>query len=525
MKRIAVIVEALSTGFNLVQDCLDRDIEPVILETLREDSENYEIIQEEREQKYRRLPKKIQILREDPSYENTLQMIKALDPMIVLPGAEDGVILATRLADDLGLKGNPYSLIDKMTNKFYMHKALNEAGVRCIRGRVVKTAEEAASYYDELNTEKVVVKPPHGAASMGVRFCNSKEELVKIFNEQVNHVGILGDVTTELLIQERIIGSEYIVNTITIEGKHQVASIWKYEKRALANGSNVYVGVEAVACVSPEIYMLTRYAFSVLDAIGIKHGPVHGEYILDEHGPVLVEVNCRCMGGSYPMDYGNQVFGHHETDLALDSYVEPEKVRKKLSRPYKLKKYAMSKLIVTPHDMSIANSPVIGIIPFLSGFHTCMINTSATVDTLQKTVDLETNAGMIYMLHDDYSVLKKEYNLLHTIEDQYFGLLYQKSYDADLGSLPEIKFAPESQDCMTITQERLKDYPLEDVYQYFKDIIKAVKPGGKVIVKKEVYDDFPYGLAGMVMIFEIMNLDILLPEYNDDSLMMQKKAD
>ena len=76
MREIAVIVEALSTGFSYIQDCLDRDIEPVILETLREDPENYAIIQEEREQKYRRLPEGTRILREDPSYENTLKMVR-----------------------------------------------------------------------------------------------------------------------------------------------------------------------------------------------------------------------------------------------------------------------------------------------------------------------------------------------------------------------------------------------------------------------------------------------------------------
>ena len=36
---------------------------------------------------------------------------------------------------------------------------------------------------------------------------------------------------------------------------------------------------------------LIRYAFDVLEAIGIQYGPVHGEYMVDEKGPVLIEGN------------------------------------------------------------------------------------------------------------------------------------------------------------------------------------------------------------------------------------------
>ena len=47
--------------------------------------------------------------------------------------SEHGVDRATRLADDLGLPGNPYSDIDKFTMKSAMHQALADNGVRSIR--------------------------------------------------------------------------------------------------------------------------------------------------------------------------------------------------------------------------------------------------------------------------------------------------------------------------------------------------------------------------------------------------------
>lgn len=522
MSNKVVIVEALSTGFNYVHDCLERGLEPIILEVNFPDSKTLLNFEAEREKKYRKLNTEIQIFKEKASYDETLELVRELDPLLVIPGAEYGVILATKLANDLRLPGNPYSMIDRMTNKYFMHKTLEASGIRHIRGKICKTVDEAVEYYDQLGVDSVVVKPPHGAGSMGVRFCDSMEELTHLFNEQLNQVGRFGDVSTELLVQERIIGTEYIVNTITFEGEHRITSIWKYEKRKLQNGSNVYLGSEAVDEVNFESYMLSEYAFKVLDAIGIKQGPVHGEYIIDNHGPVLVEINCRCMGGSYPIEYGDAIFGHHETDIALDSYINPDAVRSKLSRRYGINMYAIGKDLVSPDNMRIVNSPIIGILPYLKSYHSSSISTSASKDNIDKTVDLDTEAGVVYMLNNDYSELRKDYELLCNLEKNYFGLLYQESYDKSLGALPVIVADEGTLDNFTIKQPGLLNYPIEDVYQYLKDVIKVVKPGGTITIPKQVYDDFPYGLSGMITILKIFNLEILMPIPNSVDLLAIK---
>ena len=55
----------------------------------------------------------------------------------------------------------------------------------------------------------------------------------------------------------------------------------------------------------------------------IQYGPVHGEYMIDEKGPVLIEVNCRPMGGGMSKQFMDLAFGQHETDSALDAYLDP----------------------------------------------------------------------------------------------------------------------------------------------------------------------------------------------------------
>jgi len=517
MKKV-VIVEALSTGFNYIQDCLDRDLEPIVLEVRLDQNEALETIQKERDEKYGTLKNSVKIIKEASSYEDTFKQIQALKPSIVIPGSEDGVILATRLADDLGLPGNSYSMIDKMTNKFYTHNALRDAGVRHIRGKICRTLQEAEMFFDELGNESVVVKPPHGAGSMGVRFCKGKADFLKKFAEQLGKVGCLGDVAQELLVQERIFGTEYIVNTMTFNGFHKVSSIWRYQKKAQDNGSNVYVGMNAIDDVTPEAYSLVEYAFQVLNAIGIKQGPVHGEFMIDEKGPVLIETNCRCMGGSYPAKYGDKVFGHHETDLALDSYINPDAFNKRISQPYKTNRFGFIKFMITPRNMPITNSPILGILPYLKSFFNCAILSTATSDHLDRTVDLETITGIIRLIHDNYSIIKQEYELLETLESKYFGLLYQETYDPSLGSLPPVSTEQESLDSFEINLRHLKDYPLEDVYHYLKQVIHSVKKGGTISVTKEAYEEFPYGASGMVMILKIFGLTVQLPTYKRDKI-------
>lgn len=47
----------------------------------------------------------------------TVELVRSFDPVLVIAGSENGVPLATHLADELGLPGNPWKNIDKMINE------------------------------------------------------------------------------------------------------------------------------------------------------------------------------------------------------------------------------------------------------------------------------------------------------------------------------------------------------------------------------------------------------------------------
>ena len=140
----------MSTGINYVQDIIDRNCNPVILEVKPfDDTEEAREYQKEVEEEYKLIEADYDLIYEKDSYEETLEMVRKLDPLLIVPGTEAGVILATKLANDLNLLCNPIENLDAITLKNEMQNRLAEKNLRHIRGKLVSSVEEAIEFYDK----------------------------------------------------------------------------------------------------------------------------------------------------------------------------------------------------------------------------------------------------------------------------------------------------------------------------------------------------------------------------------------
>ena len=276
--RNIIIVEWISTGINFIEDIINRGYNPIVLEPKMIDTEEGEEYKKMVYDEYKRIKYDFDIIYEKDSYEETLEEVKKYDPLLVLPGNEKGVVLATKLSNDLDLLCNPIENIDAMTLKDEMHNRLKEYGIRYIRGKVVESVEDAIEYYDNENLNEVVIKPVYSAGSASVRMCSNKEEMIDSLKELMEHsANYYGDEENKFLLQERINGEEYIVNTVSCEGIHNVTLIWKYNKVKTSEGAIVYDSAETVNELGIGEAEMVEYAYDVADAIGIKYGPVHGD--------------------------------------------------------------------------------------------------------------------------------------------------------------------------------------------------------------------------------------------------------
>ncbi len=557
-----IIVECMSTGIYFIQDIVDRNYNPIVLDSKFIDNEIGRTYDHHKQEDLKLITEDYTLITEKDTYEETLEMVKEYDPVLILPGSEKGVVLATRLANDLNLLCNSYDNIEAMTLKDKMQERLKENGLRSIRGQVVNSVEEAIEFYDSENLNKVVIKPSYSAGSSSVKICLSKEDMIKNINELFDDYNCFGNENTELLVQEFIEGEEYIVNTVSSEGKHRVTLIWKYSKVKTSDGSIIYDIMETVDELSLGEAEMIEYAYKVADAIGIEYGPIHGEYMIDENGPVLVEVNCRPCGGTLAPEFLDRISGQHETDSILDAYLKPELFNQKRRRPYRLFAKGAIKDFIVPYDLVAESTSIHHIGKNLeSHYKTVFEDISLPGKSFIKTKDLLSSCGLIYLVNEDYYTLQKEIDFLHDIEKNAFSLILSEKSDNHIVPIdysevkPLLKEANLYGSSLLVSDVIFDDLNLkqvkpleidsitgdydsvfinlydsiqnlkgEEITKIFLNSISHVKKGGFLFVPALTYEAIPGGRKVVEGLIKTLKLRIEVPSSDYDNILIASKT-
>lgn len=549
--RNIIIVEPGSTGYNFVEDIVRRGYNPIVMETRKDvPPESLALFKDEIEEVraaiYGAMYHKPVLLEEQESYEATLELVRGYAPVAILPGAESGVPLANRLGEDLGLPSNPTAFLPAMTRKDGMHEALKEAGLRYIRGRKIKSPEEALAFCEEYGLETAVVKPIQSASSQGLFLCDSREEAAEAMKKILTMLDMFGRPIREALIQERIMGQEYVVNTASAEGIHRINDMWAYHKEKTPEGGYIYDYEESINELEAGTCELANYALQAVEAVHFQNGVIHGEYMIDENGPILIEVNCRPMGGGIPAEYLDKVLGQHETDVALNTMLDPKRQALEATKPYRLLRKGMVKELIVSQEMDAVDFPLWEVVKHLKSVFKVSAKDKAPVH-YAKTRDLETCGGTIFMVHDDPQVVKSELKLLCKLERNFFQFLFSdgkmipapaegkddiytvlKKFDCHGAVLIAGDMPQELEGAQCVTPETLSeahkgfDYVIlsyRNALQELKeserlkllfDTMELARDGGKVIIPPGTLDCITYGRQGAEMLMRIMGLRLEL---------------
>ncbi len=420
--RNIIVVDCISSGTNYIEDIVNRGYNPVILE-LQPGGADLKEYKKKVQSNYERIEYDYNLVFEKDTYDETLEMVQNLNPLLIVAGSERGVILTSRLSNDLGLLGTPIENLDAMTLKDKMHERLAEAGLRHIRGKVVTSTDEAIEFYESESLNEVVIKPVYSFCSVGVRICLNKEEMIDSLNEIFHTNNAYGDENTELLVQERINGDEYIVNTTSCKGIPRLISMWKYEKIKTSEGAIVYDTIKSVQKLSLGEGEMVEYAYDVARAIGIEYGPVHGEFMIDEKGPVLIEVNCRPAGLSMKSEYLDMIFAQHDTDSILDSYLNPERFKEQRKQKYMPPGHGTVKLFIAPEDILAKSVPIMNMTPKLKSYYDSTLHNIKETELFVKTEDLNTTCGIVFLTNNDANAVSEDVEFLRSIEKNAFELI------------------------------------------------------------------------------------------------------
>ncbi len=541
MKHIAV-VDCASSGQMYIDDIIDLGYRPLVINTYLDEVDAdewapfFNLVRKGIGDKadYFQLPKDYRI-------EEIVEQLKKYEIVCTVPGSEIGVRFADILNKALGLRGNDPETTYLRCTKAGMCEALRKAGIRHIESEVVNSEEQIKKFWNNNKLTKAVLKFSENSGTFGLKICNSLEDSIEHYHHMRAMFAGTEASDCVILIQEYIGGTEYIVNCLSIDGKHKITDIWRYEKILQPDGVLVYDTMILVDRLVPGMQDILQYTYKVLDAVDMKNGFSHNEIKVDEKGPVLIEVNARVMGGTLTPEYLDEIFGSHMTDITLKALLEPAFFDHFLLTHYLPRKSAMFKFSIVPRDVKADLGPFFELVRHLDSYREIVHFGEAGVQEYPRTIDLDTTPFIIRMINEDYGKLKKDYECIRLMEERYFDLLFavndkveETVLKTDLDAI--ITRLPLSRRFVLIEDDRIMaiqygkrsvttDWEIYDgaviavsgqstLTQRFRQMMSCmnhIRRGGPVIIVPETYRNLPYGAVGAEVVMTIMGFNEEIP--------------
>lgn len=169
---------------------------------------------------------------------------------------------------------------------------------------------------------------------------------------------------------------------------------------------------------SPEAKILIPYTRKVLDALGIKNGPSHGEIMMTKDGPCLVEMNCRAHGGDgnwRPLCVALNG-GYSQVEATVDAYLDKRQFSTYPDKPPSPFKAAGQEVILVSFSRGIVKStPGFEKIKKLQSY--CYLETGVKQGSeVDYTVDLFTGIGSVILMHHDEEILENDVKFIRKLE-------------------------------------------------------------------------------------------------------------
>lgn len=346
-------------------------------------------------------------------FEALLNELKNYRIKLCIPGSESGVELADKLSEALGLPSNGTAHSIARRNKYWMGETVSKSGLKTVKQIKSKNCQEIINWaQNEVNQFPIVLKPLDSASGDGVYLCHHVEEIARCHQKILDTPNLFGNKNEEVLAQTFNDGQEYIINTISWEGKHILSEIWRIHKKI---GTIIFYDfAEIVQENESEYYPLFEYTKKVLDALNIRYGAGTTEVkYTQQGGAVLLESAARVMG-SAPLSFSNELFGFNQLSLMVEAYLNPTgSLEKLISTP--AKQHGMIVALISDCSGMLQIDADVEEIKKLVSLHGFMIDASKG-RFLKETVDTLTSPGEIYLINSDREALLIDYKKIRQIE-------------------------------------------------------------------------------------------------------------
>jgi len=291
---------------------------------------------------------------------------------------DDTAIVAASIAQRLKLKGNPTPAAEAARDKHRQRELLAKAGVPIPRFMLRRLDEDPAAIARSV-TFPSVVKPLRLSASRGVMRADSVQGFI---NAQNRLNAIVCEPEASFLIEEFIPGYEVALEGLVVNRRLHVLAIFDkpdpldgpfFEETIYVTPSTVPAGLQS---------SIKDCAERAVRALGITEGPVHAELRYNEHGPWLIELAARPIGGrcSAVLRFGDQkvsleeIILRHALGMALPSLHRERVAAGVMMIPIpgagtlqKVRGVAEAKTVPLIEDVQITAHPGERLVPFPEG--------------------------------------------------------------------------------------------------------------------------------------------------------------
>ncbi|MFJ8966176.1 ATP-grasp domain-containing protein [Lentzea sp. NPDC102401] len=221
------------------------------------------------------------------------------EPIAVVPGTETGVETAETLSELIAPgRSNVLTLSSARRDKWQMAVALRTAEVPHLRQISSDRVDEVAAWLrrEGLEDSPIVVKPQESGGTDDVFVAMPGDDWRAKFNRILGCVNKLNIRNDKVLVQELAVGTEYEVDTYSVDGEHGLVAVWRYAKQRRGDRLGIYLSNTLVAQDEPVVDVLFGYVRQVLEATGVRNGPAHVEVMITPDGPRLIEIGARLAG-------------------------------------------------------------------------------------------------------------------------------------------------------------------------------------------------------------------------------------
>ncbi|MEV8544458.1 hypothetical protein [Streptomyces sp. NPDC051572] len=342
----------------------------------------------------------------------TAQALRGLRVSAVVAGTEIGVSLAEQLAHRLGLPGNDPRTSSRRRDKGAMVAALVSAGIEAPRSLSADRLQDALSWAQALDTPDVVLKAADSAGSGGVFICSGPDEIRSAWAQLHGISNAMGGDNQHLIIQERLQGSHYVVNSVSAPGpggaRHTITEVWADRR---SGTTRVYDRLDLLDRAKFVPRVLAQCTVRALNALGISEGPAHTELMyVPGRGPVLIENGAR-PEGAYDQAAMREAVGSDHIRDAVHAVVTGTPKSLAADRP----RCTVSQIsLIAPYDGVLDEGLLLTLLtlPTVRGYVRALVPGTP----VRRTVGLLTSPGRLTLAAEDPRAIDRDYATIRALE-------------------------------------------------------------------------------------------------------------